>query len=124
MSREECREESVTGFIRRFGHPPRGYEYLEEPKEDDPVARRDDVWDTHTAQVCHSMAPWGMTEHLKVRRRDGGDGITWDALQQIKNELLGEDVLAVEIYPASHDVVNEANIRHLWAIPRGMLPSL
>ena len=45
------------------------------------------------------------------------DGITWDALQEIKNAVGYADWDAVEIYPAEHDVVNVANMRHLWILP-------
>lgn len=78
----------------------------------------------YSAQVVQSRAPWGMTHHLKVKRRDGRDGISWDILQQIKNDILGKDVLAVEIYPPEDEVVNEINMRHLWAVPWEMMPNL
>jgi hypothetical protein len=42
------------------------------------------------------------------------DGITWDELFQIKNAVGYADFDAVEIFPAERDVVNVANIRHLW----------
>ena len=45
------------------------------------------------------------------------DGITWDELQQIKKEVGMGDKFAVEIYPADADVVNVANMRHLWILP-------
>ncbi|WP_350534474.1 DUF7694 domain-containing protein [Atlantibacter hermannii] len=45
------------------------------------------------------------------------DGITWDALQEIKNAVGYADRDAVEIYPADRDVVNVANMRHLWILP-------
>lgn len=44
------------------------------------------------------------------------DGISWDALQQIKNETMGTDVWAVECYPPQHLVQNVANMRHLWIL--------
>lgn len=44
------------------------------------------------------------------------DGITWDELQQIKNECGYGGADAVEIYPADDDVVNVANMRHLWVL--------
>ena len=44
------------------------------------------------------------------------DGITWDELQRIKNEVGYGDADAVEIYPADGDVVNVANMRHLWVM--------
>ena len=42
------------------------------------------------------------------------DGISWDDLQQIKRELGWGHLMAVEIYPADKDIVNVANMRHLW----------
>ncbi|EAA8526599.1 hypothetical protein NV054_000945 [Salmonella enterica subsp. enterica serovar Cerro] len=44
------------------------------------------------------------------------DGISWDALQDIKNACGYEDHDAVEIYPRANDVVNVANMRHLWIV--------
>ena len=57
-----------------------------------------------------------------MQRTDGGDGITWDELQQIKDECLGPDATAVEFYPPTTGVVNELNMRHLWEVPSEMLP--
>lgn len=62
--------------------------------------------------------------HLKVWKEDGSDGITWDELMAVKNEFLGEEVEAIEIYPPQNEVVNDANIRHLWVVPNLFLPSL
>jgi len=42
------------------------------------------------------------------------DGITWDDLQRIKRECGFGLRLAVEMYPPDDDVVNVANMRHLW----------
>jgi len=55
--------------------------------------------------------------HLKVWRGDDKSGISWDQLQAIKNEAIGEDANCVEAYPAQDDTINEANIRHLWQLP-------
>lgn len=44
------------------------------------------------------------------------DGITWDELQRIKNECGYGNIDAIEIYPADNDVVNVANMRHLWVL--------
>ena len=50
--------------------------------------------------------------------RDGKwkDGITWDELQRIK-EILFPGRVAIEIFPATKDVVNVSNMRHLWVLP-------
>jgi len=45
------------------------------------------------------------------------DGLSWDLLQRLKSECGRGDRDAVEIYPADADVVNVANIRHLWVFP-------
>lgn len=52
-------------------------------------------------------------------RNDGSwvDGITWDELQAIKSECGFADRDAVEIYPRDVDLVNVANLRHLWILP-------
>jgi hypothetical protein len=66
---------------------------------------------------------WGT--HIKVRRGDGQDGIPWDDLQEIKNEIAGPEARAIEIYPAASELVNETNIRHLWVVPPDFpLPNL
>ncbi len=40
--------------------------------------------------------------------------ISWEELQDIKNQLGYGNDLAVEIYPNDKNVVNVANMRHLW----------
>lgn len=42
------------------------------------------------------------------------DGITWDEIQAIKNELGFHNCWAVEVYPPIDKVVNVANIRHIF----------
>lgn len=46
------------------------------------------------------------------------DGISWDELQEIKNTIGYKDKFAVEVYPAENDIVNVANMRHLWVLPK------
>lgn len=50
------------------------------------------------------------------------DNIPWETLQRIKAECGLGDVDAIEIYPRERDVVNVANIRHLWLVPQSYLP--
>lgn len=45
------------------------------------------------------------------------DGIEWETLQAIKNEVGYSDRDAVEVYPMAGHVVNVANMRHLWVLP-------
>lgn len=45
------------------------------------------------------------------------DGISWEDLQRLKRECGRGDRDAVEIFPADKDIVNVANMRHLWVLP-------
>ena len=45
------------------------------------------------------------------------DGITWDELLRIKSEIGFGDLWAVECFPPDADVVNVANVSHLWIVP-------
>lgn len=43
-------------------------------------------------------------------------GITWDELQQVKREAGYGNLDAVEVFPSDSDVVNVANMRHLFVM--------
>ena len=58
--------------------------------------------------------------HLSIKRRDKDTIHDWRDLQRIKNELLGDDIEAAELYPAEERRVDTANQYHLWALPKGM----
>lgn len=71
-------------------------------------------------------APEPALVRLSINRStlDGGrwtDGIAWEDLQRLKAECGYPDADAVEVYPASRDEVNVANMRHLWVL-RDPLP--
>lgn len=53
--------------------------------------------------------------HLNIRRVDGYPGRDWRHFQQIKNELVGPECEAVELYPAESRLVDSSNKYHLWA---------
>jgi hypothetical protein len=42
--------------------------------------------------------------------------MTFDELQAIKSAVGYGDSCAVEIYPEDSDLVNDANMRHLWVL--------
>lgn len=45
------------------------------------------------------------------------DGLTWDELMEIKRQCGYGHRAAVEIYPDDSNIVNVANMRHLWVLP-------
>lgn len=53
---------------------------------------------------------------LSIRRNDREAVHDWRHLQRIKNELLGPDCEAVELYPAESRLVDTANQYFLWGV--------
>lgn len=42
---------------------------------------------------------------------------SWWEMQRIKNEIAGDDHTAVEIYPPQGEVVDGADMFHIWVLP-------
>jgi hypothetical protein len=61
----------------------------------------------------------GRIERLLVRRNDAQPVRSWADLQRIKDELIGPERTAVEVYPPASELVDDANCYHLWALPPG-----
>lgn len=47
--------------------------------------------------------------------------LTWDELMQIKRDVGLGDWYGVEVYPRDKDIVNDANMRHLWLMPTPLM---
>ena len=60
--------------------------------------------------------------HACIRRHDGRPCTDWNHLQQIKNELIGPEHEAVELFPAESRLINVTNEFHLWVHPKLGLP--
>jgi hypothetical protein len=54
---------------------------------------------------------------IKQKNGKWKDGISWDQLQQIKSSVGYGNKCAVEVYPEDVNVVNVANMRHLFILP-------
>ncbi|SLK16651.1 MULTISPECIES: DUF7694 domain-containing protein [unclassified Paenibacillus] len=59
---------------------------------------------------------WGTVTHACIRNIEGTD-ICWSEKQRIKDELLGVERTAIEVFPKRSEVVDEANMYHLWVLP-------
>jgi len=55
--------------------------------------------------------------HLSIKRIDRSPITDWREKQEIKNQIIGEEYEAVELYPAESRLVDAANQFHLWALP-------
>lgn len=53
---------------------------------------------------------------VKRRGNNWKDGITFDELQAIKSAVGYGDKCAVEVYPEDRELINDANMRHLWVL--------
>lgn len=45
---------------------------------------------------------------------------SWRELQTIKNDIVGVDREAVEVYPREDCIIDTLNIYHLWVLPQGL----
>lgn len=79
----------------------------------------EEIWRNNLYEVqCRNRGPqeeggpdlW----HLSIKRINKEPIHDWRHLQRIKDELLGPNCEAVEIYPAKDRVVDGANQYHLW----------
>lgn len=60
---------------------------------------------------------------LAIRRKDGQQIDNWRAKWHIKNDILGPEAEAIELYPAKSRMIDMSNTYWLWAFPNGeMLP--
>ena len=69
-------------------------------------------------QYVHIKEYKGKCDYLSIKTLEKEPIHDWRDLQQIKNELCGEDREALEIYPSEHRLVDTANQYHLWVIPK------
>ena len=51
---------------------------------------------------------------VDINLRRWKEGISWEDIQQIKTEVGLGALDAVEVYPRDVDIVNVANMRHIW----------
>lgn len=71
-----------------------------------------------SVQASEEETAWGYVTHLWIKRHDGKP-VTWAEMQRVKNELAGEALTAIEVYPPVDQLVDEANMYHLWVLPSG-----
>jgi|21_taG_2_1085346.scaffolds.fasta_scaffold00304_49 hypothetical protein len=85
-------------------------QYKKEPKK---------LYQNSYYKVTMRDVPWAdgfILRHLSVTHTDGGTGRDWRDYQQIKNDLIGKECEAVELYPADSRLVDSADSFHLWGV--------
>jgi hypothetical protein len=63
-------------------------------------------------------------KHLRICRIDRKPIHNFMDMQEIKNDLWGEDVIAIEVYPKQSDFKNGSNTYHLWTWSGIYVPNL
>lgn len=56
------------------------------------------------------------TRHLGITALSGVRP-TWTEMQRIKDELAGTEATAVEVYPPKAEIIDAADMYHLWVLP-------
>jgi hypothetical protein len=92
------------------------------PADAEGSAQRIAVWRSSRLLVQEFAEPSGIIR-LSVNRTnlngqgDWDDGLSWDELQAVKDAVGFAEDDAVEVFPAHADIVDVANMRHLWVLP-------
>jgi len=63
-------------------------------------------------------------KHLRIRRLDDLPITEYGIFQQIKNHFLGEEVLAVQVFPKASDYIDNSNTYHLFSWEGIEVPNL
>jgi hypothetical protein len=71
-----------------------------------------------SVQISTHSTEWGPVTHLWVKRHDE-QPLIWRDMQRVKNELVGAGRVGIEVFPAQADVVDAANMFHIWVLPEG-----
>ena len=61
----------------------------------------------------------GKATYIAIKRHDKEICNDWRHFQQIKNELVGKDIEALQIYPAESRLLDTANQYWLFCLPKG-----
>ena len=81
-------------------------------------------WQTEDGKYDILFDEVGGFKHLRISRIDNKSIHNFMDMQEIKNDLWGEDTVAVEVYPKQHDFKNGSNTYHLWTWNNIMVPNL
>ena len=70
---------------------------------------------------CHVHNDGNGPVHLSIKNYERSTDIPWLHKQWIKNDIMGDEYEAVELFPAESRLVNTANQYHLWCFEKGIM---
>ena len=100
----------VKAMARQTGQPETLIRGILEEEQKNSLVFINDVYQVHVRDYAEHII-W-----LSIRRLDREPVTDWRDKQQIKNELVGPEHEAVELYPAESRLVDSANQYHLWVL--------
>lgn len=105
--------------MRRGALSPR---YMETAYPDGlpPGVTRVQVWANATYEATVELRVDGWA-YITLKRYDRKAVRDWRHLQSIKNEVVGPEREAFEIFPRESALVDQANQYHLWVMPKDMV---
>ena len=78
--------------------------------------------DLYAVLVRPMNTTWGKVHHLAIRTASNLEP-PWRDKQRIKNELFGPDYTAIEVMPPQSEIIDQADMYHLWVMtPSRKLP--
>lgn len=89
-------------------------------KQMDRYWESDDGYSVMSRQI---KTEWGVVEHVTIKPMVGGmwsGDVPWSVKQEIKDELFGIRAVAIEVFPARKNLVDVADVYHLWILPKNM----
>jgi hypothetical protein len=81
------------------------------------AAYRND-WIAVMVRSVHSDLLGIMVDHAAIRTALCAE-FRWRELPRIKDEIFGKDRMAVQVYPRQVDLIDAADMYHLWVFPLG-----
>lgn len=75
-------------------------------------------WIVVLVRSVHSDILCVTVDHAAIRTAMCAE-FGWRELQRIKDEIFGKDRMAVQVYPRQSDLVDAADMYHLWVFPVG-----
>lgn len=74
------------------------------------------VNDLYVVLVRPMSTQWGVVHHLAIRTASNLEP-PWRDKQRIKDELFHPVTTAVEVMPPSDEVIDQADMYHMWVLP-------
>ncbi len=108
LTRKTFKNTSWGEWEHRFGE--------HNPPPTDKLHELTDCWLNNKLSVQLHRGGLGQWDRVMVRKHDSSR-VEWAELQRVKNELFGEDRIAIEVLPKQKDLVDSANMYWFFLVP-------